>query len=148
MRLALLQAVAAHIAAAELPGVPAPVVSYHPLVKLTDLTTPVLQVLPAARVTETETRSEDADRWSVLVVLRQKLAKDKLDDLTAIDAVLALGESVWDALRRGHLRVGSTRFVWQSSETVRGADAGYAPEHYETLGVVSCIYRVTYEAMT
>ena len=140
----LLDAVAASLNAATLSVDLTAEVTYRPLVALKGLSTAKLWVTPAGRTSEMSTRTQDEDRWTVFVAIQQKV---DVSTRATMKAMNTLANEVWEHLRRRDMTVSGKRYAWQQSATVQGGDAGYVPEHVETLRAFTSVIQITYMAM-
>ena len=90
----------------------------------------VVVVFPGQRSTELQGRSEDERTYEIRVAVWERLSQlgDGADPLTRQDELIALGESVEQALERQRFDLGDVEAVWNSSEA---ADPIF-PSHIET----------------
>lgn len=113
---------------------------WRPKTERDDLATGTIQVVPTGFASTMADRSKMREEYSVDVALQREVDPDDND------AVDALHDKLHDirALFEGQRITGLTVAVWQRTEMVAGAEAGFAPEHLEMLRVFTGVLRFVF----
>lgn len=114
--------------------------AYRPFYELSDMETLRVTVVSATFDASTLTRAGDREECGVDIAVQKKV---NVDDTDAVDPLMNLLEEIGLHFRRKTMA--TTRpATCVRRETIKGAEAGYAPEHIETLRQFTGIMRLTF----
>ncbi len=116
----------------------------RPNVKREELDAIHVQVIPVAFAEEQADRSRKRCNYSVDVGVQQAVDADNLTAFDALHDLLMV--SIRGLLNQPRLP-GHTVATWLRTETVGGAEAGFASEHLDTQGIYTGVLRFTYQVI-
>ena len=117
--------------------------AYAPVTKREDLADLHVWVLPATYETESADRARTRKIYGVDIAIQKAVDPDSN---AACDALFELRQEIEDFF--GMSRVpGLAAASWQKTETVPGAEAGYAPQHLRELRIFTGLVRLTWKVI-
>jgi len=106
-----------------------------------ELESPIVQVIPSTFVCQSADRARTTAYYGIDVGIQQAVDPD---NLAAFDALLDLLPAIRGLFELKRLSGDCALASWQSTETVPGAEAGYAAEHLSSKKVFTGVLRFTF----
>jgi hypothetical protein len=112
-----------------------------PVARRENLAALLVTVIPSTFNTQIADRSRRLSMYGVDIGIQQAVDPD---NLIAFDAMFELVEEINNLFAMKRLD-GLQAAIWEKVETVSGAEAGYAPEHLESLRLFTAVLRITWK---
>ena len=114
-----------------------------PILKREDASTLQVTVVPSTFRCEMADRARATTYYGVDVGVQKAVAAE---DLAAFDALFGLLQEIHELFRMKRLEALPVA-VWDSTETIKGAETGFAPEHLEKLRTFTGVLRMTFRVI-
>jgi len=117
---------------------------WRPTTVRDDLTGGVVQVVPAMFASAPSDRAKMREEYGVDVGLQQECDPDVIAEVDALHDKLHTIRGLFEPANHRLSLSGGGVAIWQSTETVSGAEAGYAPEPLEAQRIFTGVLRFTF----